>query len=78
MEELERKYIELVLKKCLNFEQSKSLMIHYEFKEHLDFVLKIKEAAMKKEYRPLIVDGINKVLDGITNLDELNRKLRIY
>ncbi len=40
--------------------------------------LKIKEAAMQGEYKPLIVDGINKVLNGITNLDELNRKLRIY
>ena len=40
--------------------------------------LKIKEYAMQGGYRPLIVDGINKVLSGITNLDELNRKLRIY
>ena len=40
--------------------------------------LKIKEVAMQGEYKPLIVDGINKVLNGITNLDELNRKLRIY
>lgn len=40
--------------------------------------LKIKEQAMKGSYRPLIVDGVNKVLDGLTNLDELNRKLRIY
>ena len=40
--------------------------------------LKIKEEAMQGEYRPLVVDGINKVLNGITNLDELNRKIRIY
>lgn len=40
--------------------------------------LKIKEQAMKSGYRPLIVDGIEKVLLGVTNLDELNRKLRIY
>ena len=40
--------------------------------------IEIQEAAMQGKYRPLIVDGINKVLDGITNLDELNRKLRIY
>ena len=39
---------------------------------------KIKEQAMKGNYKPLIVDGINKVLNGDTNLDELNRKLRIY
>ena len=38
----------------------------------------IKEQAMKGTYRPLIVDGIGKVLSGETNLDELNRKMRIY
>ena len=40
--------------------------------------LQIKEQAMKGVYKPLIVDGIQKVLDGLTNLEELNRKLRIY
>ncbi len=40
--------------------------------------LKIKEQAMKTGYRPLIVDGIEKALDGITNLEELNTKMRIY
>lgn len=40
--------------------------------------LKIKEEAMKYGYRPLLVDGIEKVLAGITNIEELNTKLRIY
>lgn len=40
--------------------------------------LKIKEQAVKKRYKPLIIDGIYKVLDGITTLDELNRKLVIF
>ena len=40
--------------------------------------LKIKEQAFQGDYKPLIVDGINKVLNGDTNLYELNRKLRIY
>ena len=40
--------------------------------------LRIKEEAMKYGYKPLIVDGIKKVLAGITNIDELNRKLRIF
>lgn len=40
--------------------------------------LQIKEKAMESGYRPLIVDGISKVLSGETNLNELNRKLRIY
>lgn len=38
----------------------------------------IKEQAMKGNYRPLIVDGITKVLSGETNMEELNRKMRIY
>lgn len=40
--------------------------------------IQIKEQAMNGVYRPLIVDGISKVLSGETNLNELNRKLRIY
>ena len=40
--------------------------------------MQIKEQAMQGNYRPLIVDGISKVLSGDTNLNELNRKLRIY
>ena len=40
--------------------------------------IKIKEQAKESGYRPLIVDGIEKVLNGITTFDELNRKLRIY
>jgi len=40
--------------------------------------LQIKEQAMKGTYRPLVVDAIGKVLNGDTNLNEINRKLRIY
>ena len=40
--------------------------------------LQIMEQAMTGAYRPLVVDGIGKVLSGDTSLDELNRKLRIY
>ena len=38
----------------------------------------IKEQAMQGSYRPLIVDGISEVLSGITNMNELNRKMRLY
>ncbi len=38
---------------------------------------KIKSAALISGYKPLIVDGIQKVLDGVTTLEELNRKLLI-
>lgn len=41
-------------------------------------ILKIKEKAVTKEYKPLIIDGINKVLNGTTTLQELNKKLVIF
>ena len=40
--------------------------------------IEIRRKAMEKDYRPLVVDGINKVLNGLTNLDEINKKLLIY
>ncbi len=40
--------------------------------------LEIKEQALKQGYRPLVVDGIKKVLDGITTLEELNNKILLY
>ena len=40
--------------------------------------IEIREQALKENYRPFIVDGIYKVLDGITTLEELNNKLIIY
>jgi len=40
--------------------------------------LKIKEVAIQKSYKPLIIDGINKVLNGIITLEELNKKLIIF
>lgn len=39
---------------------------------------KIKEQALKKSYRPLVIDGIHKVINGITTLEELNKKLVIF
>ncbi len=40
--------------------------------------IEIRKEALKNGYKPLVLDGIKKVLDGITNLDEVNRKLLIY
>ena len=39
--------------------------------------IEIRKCALKGTYRPLLVDGINKVVKGITTLDELNRKLKV-
>jgi type IV pilus assembly protein PilB len=40
--------------------------------------IEIRKKALEQEYRPLVIDGLNKVLKGETNLDELNKKLLIY
>ena len=40
--------------------------------------IEIKRQALKGRYRPLIIDGLHKILTGYTTLDELNKKLRIF
>ena len=40
--------------------------------------IEIKQEALKQGYRPLVVDGIRKVVQGYTTLEELNKKLLIY
>ena len=40
--------------------------------------IEIRKEALKVGYKPLVVDGINKVIKGITNLEEINNKLVIY
>ena len=39
--------------------------------------IKIKKEALKYGYEPLEIDGIRKVINGITNMKELNKKLLI-
>ena len=40
--------------------------------------MKIREEALKGDYKPLVIDGINKVLQGITTLEEIDRKVSIF
>ena len=40
--------------------------------------IEIRKKAMEKDYRPLVIDGVTKVLKGETNLNELNKKLIIF
>lgn len=40
--------------------------------------IEIRRVALQGEYRPLIFDGLNKVLQGYTDLEELNKELLIY
>lgn len=40
--------------------------------------IEIRKKALQGKYRPLVVDAINKVIQGHTTLDEINNKLVIY
>lgn len=40
--------------------------------------MEIREEALKHGYKPLLVDGISKVVKGLTTLEELNKKLLIF
>lgn len=68
MEELEEKYIELMLKKCLNFNKSKSLVINCDFREHVSFAQRVKEKANEM--------GIFDVCINVNDLDEIHEYLK--
>jgi len=40
--------------------------------------IEIKKKALELGYKPFVTDAVNKVIEGITTLDEINRKLIIY
>ena len=40
--------------------------------------IEIRKNALQRTYKPLIVDGIRKVVNGVTTLEELNRKLKVF
>ena len=40
--------------------------------------IEIRNEALRQGYQPLVIDGIHKVINGTTNLEEINRKLLIY
>lgn len=40
--------------------------------------IEIRNKAIEEGYKPLVIDGFNKVLDGYTTLNELNSKLIIF
>ncbi len=37
--------------------------------------IEIRKEAIKEGYKPLVVDGIRKVIQGYTTIEELNKKL---
>ena len=40
--------------------------------------IEIRNKALEQNYRPLVVDGIHKILNGDTTLEELNKQLILY
>lgn len=40
--------------------------------------IEVRKVALEQGYKPLVVDGINKIIQGYTTLEELNRKLLLY
>ena len=40
--------------------------------------LKIREMAFEQGYRPLVIDAFQKVLDGVTTMEEVNKRLALY
>ncbi len=70
MEELERKFVRLILNRCLNFKQSKSLMIHCDLKEHIRFAELVKEEAIRM--------GILDVCIHVNDLDEVHEYIKTH
>ncbi len=40
--------------------------------------MEIRKKALEQDYRPMVVDGIRKVLEGETTLEEINKKILIF
>ncbi len=68
MEKLEHKFIELILNRCLNFKKNKSLLIHCDLKEHIEFAKKVKKMANKM--------GIYDVCIHVNDLYEIHDYLK--
>lgn len=40
--------------------------------------LKIRELALEQGYKPLVIDAFQKVVDGVTTIEEVNNRLALY
>lgn len=65
---LEAKYIDLILKRCLSFNSTKSLLIHIELNEHLAFAKRV--LARAKDL------GVEEVVISIEDSDEVHTYLK--
>ena len=73
MKELEDKYIELLLKRCLNFNKSKSLFISYDI-VNKDFVSKVINKAKSMGISDIFTDvtDINLTVEKLKNIEISN------
>ena len=55
MRELEDKYIELLLKRCLNLDKSNGLLISIDLKEHMPIALNAKEKAIEMGVKDVVI-----------------------
>lgn len=67
MRELEEKYIDLILKRCLNFKTGNSLLIYVDLKEHLEFAERVKIKAQEM--------GVEDIVITCNDLDEIHEYL---
>lgn len=79
MEELENKYIDLLLKRCLNFNNSKILFINYQT-DNIDFIKKVEKRAyelgIEEVYlRDELIDERHEVLKSIKESEIENHPL---
>lgn len=77
MDELENKYIELLLKKCLNFEKSKSLLIHIDLQEHEKFAKKVMTKAIEMGIKDICIcaNDLDDIHDYLATTDLEDIKL---
>ena len=40
--------------------------------------LRIREMAIEQGYKPLVIDAFKKVLEGVTTVEEVNKRLALY
>ena len=94
MNELENKYIELLLKRCINFEKSKSLFINYQVES--EFIEKVVDKAIKngfiedKDFFKIIDNGYTEFNNEKTwtcigfkpmeseKIDKVTKRLRLF
>lgn len=67
MRELEEKYIDLILKRCLNFKTGNALLIYVDLKEHLEFAERVKAKAHEM--------GVEDIVITCNDLDEIHEYL---